>query len=220
MIDDPLELATGRDGLLLAEICGDETVRTVEKPIGVTARAFRRVAARRTLQNLLKVKAAVALVDRLPVPGETIHMVVAGDFRTWDLVPAMLAMRPPVPIAELFLATLSYNRDNLAELVDLLDDGRIQSVCLITSVFDRANDPDRFNYAREELTGRGHRLLAMRNHCKLILARFADGSSYVSESSANLRSHSTTEQIALTNDADLYDFHRAWMLEVLDAHSD
>jgi hypothetical protein len=215
MIDDPLELATASDGLLLAEILGDETVHPVEKPIGVTSRSYRRATARRTFQNLLKVKAAEALVDRLPGPGETIHMVVAGDFRTWDLVPAMLSLKRPAPIAELYLATLSYNRDNLNSLVDLLDDGKIGAATLITSVYDRANDPERFNHAKAELSARGQRLLAMRNHCKLILAAFDDGTRYVSESSANLRSHSTTEQIALTQDAGLYAFHRDWMEEAI-----
>ena len=66
VIDDPLELATAHDGLLLAEILGDEAVRPVEKPIGVASRSFRRTAAGRTYQNLLKVKAAEALIDRLP----------------------------------------------------------------------------------------------------------------------------------------------------------
>lgn len=215
MIDDPLELATAHDSHLLAEILGDEAVRPVEKPIGVVSRSYRRTAAGRIYQNLLKVKAAAALVDRLPAQGETIHMVVAGDFRTWDLVPAMLSLKRPVPIVELYLATLSYNRDNLNELIDLVDEGRVGAVTLITSVYDRANDPDRFNHAKAELFARGQRLLAMRNHCKLILAAFEDGTRYVTESSANLRSHSTTEQIALTQDAGLYAFHRGWMEEAI-----
>jgi len=125
----------------------------------------------------------------------------------------MLSLKKPLPIIELYLATLSYNRDTLNELIDLIDESRIGLVTLITSVYDRANDPDRFNFARDELTSRGHRILAMRNHCKLILASFSDGTFYVSESSANLRSHSTTEQIALTNDTGLYAFHRQWMEE-------
>ena len=210
---DPLEMT---DGLLLADILGDGNVRPAEKPIGVSARSFRRTAAKRTFQNLLKLKAAQAQIGRLPDPGETIHMVVAGDFRTWDLVPAMLSLKN-LPIAELYLATLSYNRDNLNELIDLVDASQVGAVTMITSVFDRANDPDRFNHAKAEFDARGQRLLAMRNHCKLILARFADGTPYVSESSANLRSHSTTEQIALTQDAGLFAFHQAWMEEAIRA---
>jgi hypothetical protein len=129
----------------------------------------------------------------------------------------MLSLKRPATIAELYLATLSYSRDNLNALVELLDQGQIAAATLITSVYDRANDPDRFAHAQAELTGRGQRLLAMRNHCKIILAAFTDGSSYASESSANLRSHSTTEQIALTQDAGLYAFHRAWMEEAISA---
>jgi hypothetical protein len=86
MTDDPLDLADASASLLLADILGDGSVRPVEKPIGVGARSYRRSAAARDFQNLLKLKAAQSLIHRLPAPGETIHMVVAGDFRTWDLV--------------------------------------------------------------------------------------------------------------------------------------
>ena len=213
MIDDPPELTSPSNDCLLSEILGDKSVRPVERPIGVTSRSYRCNTTKRTYQNLLKLKAALDLLGDLPDPNETIHMVVAGNFRTWDLVPAMLSLKKPLPIIELYLATLSYNRDTLNELIDLIDESRIGLVTLITSVYDRANDPDRFNFARDELTSRGHRILAMRNHCKLILASFSDGTFYVSESSANLRSHSTTEQIALTNDTGLYAFHRQWMEE-------
>ena len=57
--------------------------------------------------------------------------------------------------------------------------------------------------------------MAMQNHCKVITALFADGTGYTAEGSANLRSHSTTENVALTNDAGLFRFHEAWMEEGL-----
>jgi hypothetical protein len=57
-IDD--QLATRSDGLLLADILGDEAVQPIEKPIGVGSRSYRRVAPRRAYQNLLNVKAAAA----------------------------------------------------------------------------------------------------------------------------------------------------------------
>ncbi len=62
------------------------------------------------------------------------------------------------------------------------------------SVYDRANDPGRFQYAKEQLQRRGCRIMAMQNHCKVITALFADGTGYTAEGSANLRSHSTTRK--------------------------
>ena len=51
----------------------------------------------------------------------------------------------------------------------------------------------------------------MRTHCKLILAKMADGTAYVVEASANLRSSKNIEQFVLTQDIGLYQFHRAWI---------
>ena len=86
---------------------------------------------------------------------------------------------------------------------------------MVISVFDKANDPGRFQYAKAELQRRGCRIVAIQNHCKVISALFADGTAYTCEGSANLRSHSTTENIGLTNDAGLFAFHAAWMEEAL-----
>jgi hypothetical protein len=58
MTADAFELAATADDCLLADILGQGAAPAVEKPIGVAPRSFRRTAARRTFENLLKVKAA------------------------------------------------------------------------------------------------------------------------------------------------------------------
>jgi hypothetical protein len=216
-MDDPFDLdkllGTAADDVAIGDILGTDDARPIESPIGVATRTFRRRAAKRDLQNRLMVDRARAAIERLPDPGETIHMVVAGDYRSWDLVPAMLDLAAR-PLAHLWIATLSYNREVLTALADLFDSGQIGQCHFLTSSFDKAHDPERFQLTRDLLIPRGHRLMAMRNHCKLLCLDFGDGRQFVSESSANLRSHSTTEQIALTHDRDLYAFHTAWMDEV------
>ena len=79
-----------------------------------------------------------------------------------------------------------------------------------------ASDAQTYLYARQELTSRGARIAATRNHSKIIL--LAIGSDrYVVESSANLRSCNNVEQFTLTHSPALYDFHRAW-IERIHAH--
>jgi hypothetical protein len=198
---------------LLLDILGDPDVRPIEKPIGVEGGKYTRTATRHSYKSLLMAKRAQAQLERLPDPGESYHLVVAGSYRSWDLVPAILALAAR-PAVALWIATLSYNRENLQDLLRLSDAGQLGRVHFIVSVYDKANDPGRFEYARTELGARGHRLLAMQNHCKIIALDLGgpDGQ-IVSESSANLRSHSTTEQVTLTRDPGLYAFHTAWMEE-------
>ena len=202
---------------LVAEIVAldDDAVRSVEKPIGVDSHSYRRRAAKRAYENLLFQRAAEKQIGRMPDEGETIHMVVSAAYRTVDLIPAWLALKAPEPIEQLYVATLSFNRECLDLILELFDAGKVRAFALVISVYDRANDPGRFQYAKEQLQRRGCRITAMQNHCKVITALFADGTGYTAEGSANLRSHSTTENVALTNDAGLFRFHEAWMEEGL-----
>ena len=202
------------DAARVRDLMGDPTTATFEKHIGVKARTYRRRATNHAYKNALLLDRAAALIERPPAPGETIHLVVAGDFRTWDIIPSLLRFYAR-PAAALWIATLSWNRDTLTDLLRALDAGQIGHVSFITSSFEKAHDPERFTLARDELTKRGHRILAMRNHCKILALDFgADKAGpirVVTESSANLRGHSTTEQITITRDPGLYDFHAGWM---------
>jgi hypothetical protein len=60
-------------------------------------------------------------------------------------------------------------------------------------------------------------VLAMLSHAKILLMQLTDGRSFVAESSANLRSCASIEQITMTHDAALLDFHRNWITEVMEA---
>ena len=55
----------------------------------------------------------------------------------------------------------------------------------------------------------------MLTHAKILLIELTDGRSYVVESSANLRSCSSIEQIVMTHDRPLFDFHHQWLDELL-----
>jgi hypothetical protein len=185
------------------------------KNLGVDSHTYRRRAGKRCYENRLYQKAAESQIGRLPDDGETIHMVVSAAYRTVDLIPAMLALHAPEPIAELYVATLSFNRQCLDLILELIDQGRIESFAFVVSTFSKNLEPAAFEYARSQLHARGQRIVAMFNHCKVIAARFAGGACYTSEGSANIRSHSTTENVALTHDAGLFEFHKGWMEEGL-----
>lgn len=152
-------------------------------------------------------------IDPLPAEGETLHGVTCGRVAAWDLVPALIE-RTGQDIADLYIATLSYSKQNAAELLGLLDAGRVARVGLLVSYYFKAQNRGLYDLLVPPLRERGHRVLAMRTHAKLLLLRMVDGTCYVVEGSANLRSNKNLEQFCLTRCPDLYAFHRGWMDEL------
>lgn len=174
-------------------------------------RHIRRRVKRRFLHALNAANAANDL-EELPRDGETIHVIMRGNWHAWDLVPAVLRLSK-CRIDTLRVATLGFNKDNAVELANLLDQGSIGRVRFLCSVYFRDATQDVYQFLAAELANRGQQLLAMRNHAKLLLFEMENGARYVVESSANLRSCRNVEQFALSNDRGLLDFHAGWIDE-------
>ena len=98
-----------------------------------------------------------------------------------------------------------------------LDNGTIDKVDFLFSVYFKSNEKEICQRLGHELAQRGHRVVAMLSHAKILLIELTDGRAFVVESSANLRSCASIEQIMLCQDRDLFDFHRAWLNDVLEA---
>ena len=153
---------------------------------------------------------ALKHLAQLPIEGESLHGIISGRYALWQLVPALIG-RTGQTIDDLYIATLSYGQANADELLGLLDDGQVRRVSLLVSYYFKAQNRKLYDSLVPPLLSRGQRCLAMRTHCKIILAKMADGSAYVVEASANLRSCKNLEQFVLTRDVGLYEFHRAWL---------
>ena len=190
-------------------------LRTVlESPAG-SARDSRRAldrermhvtrSTRREFIDGLRVQNAVRTLERLPAVGESFHIVMAGNFDSFDLTPAVLDLAAPATIKELNLSTLGLNEKNTTTLLGLLDAGQVERCTFICSVYFRSvEDGGRiFETLHRELTRRGHHCCAIRSHAKVTLMELSDGRCLTWESSANLRSCRNIEQAVLTNDREL-----------------
>jgi len=58
------------------------------------------------------------------------------------------------------------------------------------------------------------RLVSARTHAKVIGLAFEPEHFYVIEGSANLRSCNNLEQITMTNNRTLFEFHRRWIQSI------
>ena len=158
------------------------------------------------------VPAAVALIKPLPRRGEVIHAVMGGDFAAWDLVPAILDLAGR-PTEELFIATLGFNAQNSWHLCQLLDQGAIRRAHILASDYFAKADSSTFREAKTQLQARGATLASTRNHAKVIGMAFGRDA-YVVEGSANMRSCNNLEQITMTNNRTLFEFHRRWIQSI------
>ena len=156
---------------------------------------------------------AFAHIDPLPADGETLHGMISGRYALFDLLPALIAHAGDV--TDLHLSTLSFSKQNAADLLGLIDGGQVRRVSLLISYYFKSTSRELYDLLVPQLRSRGHRVLAMRTHAKLLLARTADGAAYTVESSANLRSSKNVEQFAMTRDAGLYQWHRGIADELL-----
>jgi hypothetical protein len=196
---------------------GPKRKRTAGEEIGIKGQNVRTKSTRRRFYDLSRVPNAVRLINPLPRPGETIHAIMAGDFHAWDLVPAIYDLLG-CPIAELLITTLGFNHANNLHLCQMIDAGQVVLASVVCSEYFRDADRDVFNAAEKQLAARGARIRAVRNHSKIIcvkpVLRAGESGNYVIESSANLRSCNNLEQFTLTNDRELFVFHRRWILSL------
>jgi hypothetical protein len=182
-------------------------------------RAHRRQPTRRTMVDQRRTANAVAHVDRLPHAGETIHMLAAGGYSLFHLIAATLQLAAPATIAYLGIATLGFSRENLEQLLAMLDAHQVEQLDFLYSIYFRSVERKACDRLTYELVCRKQRVASVRTHAKVLLIELSDGRAFVVESSANLRSCRNIEQSTFTHDRALLDFHRGWMKEIFDQAS-
>jgi hypothetical protein len=171
--------------------------------VGRTERAVMLDARR--LQNAIK------HIGRLPDPGEAFHLITEKAYSMMHVIPAVLHYAAPVRIRYLAIVTLSFSRVNMVDLLAMIDSGEIERVDFAYSVYFKSNNKDQCTQLAEGLTARGQRVYSGLIHAKILLIELDDGRAFTVESSANLRSCASVEQITIFHDRPLLEFHRTWI---------
>lgn len=99
-----------------------------------------RRADKRVLLDARRLADAVEHTGRLPDPGEAFHLVTAKRYSLWHVIKATLQLAAPATIARLTVATLGFSRQNVQELLQLLDSGDIGQVDFLYSVYFKSNE--------------------------------------------------------------------------------
>ena len=170
---------------------------------------------RRTAIDAKMAKNAAAALQRLPEPGESLHMILSGLFDLCTLLPRVLKLAD-CRCERLTVATLGFNARFLDTVANLHDAGQLEAVHMLASCYFRTQDASLWDRAAGYFGGKGWPIAAGRTHAKLQLYEFADGRRVVLESSANLRSCRMAEVVTLFADGDLLEFHRGWIREMFE----
>lgn len=204
-LDDKHDLETDfiPEARMMARSPAARTMIQVHKAIAIERK---RLFSRRTKET-----DARAAMPRLPAPGETFHVVSRGTFDFWNLIPITIEYMGG-KVAEVYGSTWTLNRDIALQILELLDNGTIGRFSLLTGIYFKRRESAVYATILTGLQQRRQRYIAFRNHCKVALV--GDDPNYITlEGSANFTANPRLEQFVITNDRQVYDFHRNWMEE-------
>jgi hypothetical protein len=185
-----------------------ESPGTIDEPL-----MHRRKARRRRTLAAIRQEKLEAFFTELPERGESIHIVSNGSFDYWNFVPVCLRLLGK-PAREFYGSTWTMSRPNALQLLQLFDEGRLRKVTLFSGLYFKRRESAVYATIASGLIDRQQRFLCFENHSKIILLA-AGAARIVIEGSANFTANPRVEQNTVTNDADLYNFHRSWMEEQL-----
>lgn len=160
---------------------------------------------------------ARAVLEHLPGPGESLHAVCTARMDLTDVIGALLGKLGRCD--RMHVATLGYNARNLRAVLGWLDTGAVGSLALVASIFFRSHNGALWERTLAEFRSRRQRAACCGSHAKVCTLALASGERLAIEGSANLCGNgSAREQFALIHDADLHDWHAAWIDDLVSRH--
>ena len=181
-----------------------ESQKTLDAP-----RIHRRTPKHRKNKSLLKQEALADVITELPTRGETWHVVSNAKFDFFTIAPVFTRLLGGKGIT-LYGSTWTMSRGNVTEMLALFDAGAISGIAILTGTYFKRRETSVYATLLDGLQQRKQRYVAFSNHAKVML--LTNGADHiVIEGSANFTANPRCEQYTITNDAELYEFHRAWM---------
>jgi len=166
--------------------------------------AHRHRPTRRRAEDHRHHGALAGILNPLPTAGESIHIILPGNVALGDVVWTVVdGTQLPGP---LHVSTLGFGRAWIHGLLERLQARQITEATICCSDYFAKADAAEFQEARELLAPWPVTLVAGRTHAKV-----ATFKTLSMEGSANLRACRSIENVAVTNDTNLANFHRQWI---------
>jgi hypothetical protein len=198
-LDDGLDALMDGD----LDVPDDFTWQPRTQPVGVI-QAHRHQPSRRRAEDHRARGVLAGQLDPLPTAGETIHVILPGNVALGDVLWHIVDATDQPGL--LHVSTLGFGRAWIHGLLARLQDRQITEATICCSDYFAKADAAEFQEARELLAPWPVTLMAGRTHAKV-----ATFSTISMEGSANLRACRSIENVSVTNDTNLADFHRQWI---------
>jgi len=166
-------------------------------------------------RNLIKQNLKVSILDNvLPEINEgiTYNLVTQKLINPYGFI--LQACKHGV-IRHLYIATYSINLKAMEIITNLMDSGLIENWTLILNhnMKFKMKGQDVF-LLEEEKKRKNFKIIKKYSHAKVTLID-QDDRKIVISGSGNYSENQKIEQYTINNDAELFDFHKSWMLDVL-----
>jgi hypothetical protein len=166
---------------------------------------------RKTKIELKKVRQREKLIEaitEIPKKGYSYHMVSVGLYDFYTIIPTFVGLLDGIEI--LYGSTWTMNRDNAIDILSLFDKGLVKEINILTGLYFKRRETAVYSTLLNGLKERKQRFIASKNHTKIILMK-KDENYIVTEGSANFTMNPRVEQFVMSNDKELFDFHKSWM---------
>ena len=185
-----------------------EDTRLPSRPQSITRKLKRKMIDRQRKTDLADI------VESLPVPGVSHHIITHGKFDFYDILPRILDLGK-MHGAVVSAATWCCNRRCALDLLERIASGQIGSMKLIVGLYLKRREQAVFSTLATGLAKHGQKLLATECHAKIFTIQHENNFITI-EGSANWTSNPRIEQIAIINDRGLHDFHAQWIKDAFD----
>lgn len=201
------------DGVTL-NMFGDADISTsnmIEEPVSFVR------SGKREMRRLTRKANAADVFTAVPAIGSSLHLVTNGGFDYWEAVPCLTGHLRAVDSSPVVLHACTWilNREIAVQMLEMVDSGAIERYTLVTGDYFRQRTPDAYGIIAEESLKRGMIFRTAKVHAKVALIEHRATETYLSiESSGNFTNNTNIEQMVVTNDRALYEFHREWIEQI------
>ncbi len=203
----------GADDLLFDSILDGED-QGLETTKNVSSRSIKLQLKRKMLRVSQRDYLKEAIKE-CPEPGWQYHLVSANKFDFWTWVPVMIDWIGATE--NFYCSTWTANRQGVVDMFKIFDEGKITGqINFLTGLYFKRRETSVYATLLDGLLKRGGRFKAFETHCKILLLKNETHHAWLTvEGSANLTGNPRLEQYVVTNDKNLYEFHRDWFEEML-----
>lgn len=165
--------------------------------------------------NAMKRQIVTDILPELPEINESVHIVGNGTFDYFTFVPHLIDLLGH-HTEHFYGSTWTMNRQNVMDLLDLFDKGKIEHIHILTGLYFKRRESAVYAALYNGLQDRKQRYRSLKNHAKVMLFNHEDHF-LVLEGSANFTANPRIEQTTIINNRDLWEFHKSWMDDIFNA---